>query len=78
MWGVPVMNFDELVTEMRKIVAPGHVTVVSYSGLKIARELGIDIIGDYAGTLCCQNLIHDIGTPEEQDRIRAMRCGYPW
>jgi hypothetical protein len=73
-----MIKFDELVTELRKVAPLGHVTVVSYAGLKIARELGIDIISDYAGTLCCQNLIHDIGSKDEQNRIRAMWCGYPW
>jgi hypothetical protein len=72
------MNFDDAVKELRKVARPGAVTVVSYRGLKIARELGVDIIGDYAGTLCCQNLIHDEGTPEEQDRLRNMKVGYPW
>jgi hypothetical protein len=74
---VPKIPFQEVVKEFRK-VAPGRVTVVSYEGLRFARECGIDIISDYAGTLACQHVIHDHGTPEEQQRLREMEVGYAW
>ena len=71
------MTFESAVKEMRKCVPPGRVTVVSYNGLKHARECGIDC-WDFAGTMCFQQLIHDHGTPEEQQRLRDLNVGYPW
>ena len=70
------MDFDGLVKEMRT-VAPGRVTVVSYKGIRFARECGIDC-WHLAGTMAFQNWIHDHGTPEEQQRLRDMKVGYPW
>lgn len=70
------MDFDALKKEMRA-VAPGRVTVVSYQGIKFARDVGIDC-WHLAGTMCFQHVIRDHGTSEEQARIRAMGVGYPW
>jgi hypothetical protein len=81
--GGPVENdqhkpvaFEDLVAEMRREF-PGRLTVVSYAGLKFARECGIDC-WDFAATLAFQHLIHDCGTEEEQQRLRDMKVGYPW
>ena len=71
------MTLDDAVKELRKTAPPGRVTVVSYSGLKLAREIGVDC-WEYAATMCFQHVIHDHGTPEEQDRLRKMQVGYPW
>jgi hypothetical protein len=70
------MNFDDAVDEIRA-VAPGRVTVVSYAGLKFARECGIDC-WEFAATISFQHVIHDYGTPEEQKRLRDLKVGYPW
>ena len=70
------VTFEELVAEIRKD-APGRVTVVSYESIKFARDVGIDC-WDLAGTMCFQHVIHDHGTPEEKQRLREMKVGYPW
>ena len=67
------MTFDDAVKELRT-VAPGRVTVVSYAGIKFARDCGIDC-WDLAATICFQHVIHDYGTPEEQQRLRDMKIG---
>jgi hypothetical protein len=54
--------FDDLVDELRAVAPPGRVTVVSYSGLKFARECGIGC-WEFAATISFQNVIHDHGTP---------------
>jgi hypothetical protein len=41
-------------------------------------EIGAIDFGLYAGSMRFQNLIHERGTKEEQDRLRAMGLGYPW
>ena len=71
-----MVPFEKLVAELRRD-APGRVTVVSYAGIKFARDAGIDC-WDFAATLAFQNVIHDHGTPEEQQRLRDMKVGYPW
>jgi hypothetical protein len=71
------MTFDDVVKELRTVAAPGRVTVVSYEGIKFARECGIDC-WHLAATMCFQHVIHDHGTPEEQQRMREMHVGYPW
>ena len=69
--------FDEVVSEMRAAAPPGRVTVVAYAGIKFARDAGIDC-WHLAGVMCFQHVIHDHGTPEEQQRLGDMRVGYPW
>jgi len=70
------MKTDDLIQDLRRQF-PGRITVVSYEGIKTARDLGIDC-WHLAGSISFQHVIHDHGTPEEQDRLRAMRVGYPW
>lgn len=57
--------------------APGRVTVVSYVGIKFARDAGIDV-WHLAGSMAFQHVIHDHGSAEEQQRLRDMKVGYPW
>jgi hypothetical protein len=38
------MTFEELVAEIRQDAPPGSVTVVSYEGIKFARDAGIDCL----------------------------------
>jgi hypothetical protein len=71
-----MIPFDELLSELRK-ENPGRVTVVSYAGIKFARDCGIDV-WYLAGSMCFQHVIHDHGTPEEEQRLRDMKVGYPW
>jgi hypothetical protein len=68
------MNF---VAELRKCAPAGALTVVSYDGLRFARECGIDI-WDYAETLSLQTLIADIGTPEEKQRLKEELMASRW
>jgi hypothetical protein len=70
------VTFEELVEEIRKD-APGGVTVGSYESIRFARACGIDC-WHLAGTLVFQHTIHDHGTPEEKQRLREMKVGYPW
>jgi len=70
------MTFDDVVKEFRT-VAPGRVTVVSYDGIKFARDCGIDC-WHLAGTMCFQHVIRDCGTEAEKQRLRDMKIGYPW
>ena len=71
------MNFDDLGKEMRTIPS-GRVTVVSYSGLKFARERGIDIISDYAEMYTCQRLIADVDTSAEKLRLKETILAMRW
>jgi hypothetical protein len=71
-----ILTFKELVAAMRK-ESPGRVTVVSYASLKRANERGVDC-WEYAATISFQHVVHDYGTPEEQQRLRKMKVGYPW
>jgi hypothetical protein len=68
--------FDEVVSELRQEF-PGQVTVVSYAGIKFARDAGIDC-WHLAGSMSFQHIIHDFGTPEEKQRLRDLKVGYPW
>jgi hypothetical protein len=68
------MTFDELVSELRQ-ENPGKVTVVSYAGIKFARDCGIDV-WYLAGSMCFQHVIHDHGTEEEKQRLRDLEVGY--
>jgi hypothetical protein len=70
------VKFDDAVKAIRKD-APGRVTVVSYEGVRFARSVGIDC-WDLAATMSFQRVIHDYGTPEEKQRLREMKVGYPW
>ncbi len=65
-----MVHFDSLVKEMRTVAGPGKVTVVSYDGLKFAMDCGIDIISDFAEMYCCQAVIADHGTPEQNIRLQ--------
>ena len=70
------VTFEILIAEIRKD-APGRVTVVSYESIQFSRECGIEC-WHLAGTMCFQHVIHEHGTPEEQQRLREMKVGYPW
>lgn len=69
-----LIPFDSVVSELRK-ENPGRVTVVSYAGIKFARECGIDC-WHLAGSMAFQHVIHDFGTPEEKQRLRDLKVGY--
>lgn len=62
--------------EIRKD-APGRVTAVSYDGLKFALDCGIDV-WDYAETYALQNLIADVGTPAQKQRLREEILAGRW
>jgi len=66
--------FEQLVSDLRKEF-PGQVVVVTYAGLKFARDCGIDC-WYLAGSMAFQHVIHDHGTPEEKQRLRDMHVGY--
>ena len=71
-----MIPFDDAVKELRKEF-PGKLTVVSYESIKFARDCGIDV-WEFAGSTSFQHVIHDHGTPEEEQRLRDMKVGYPW
>lgn len=66
------VSFDELVTEIRK---DHQVTVVSYAGIKFARDCGIDC-WHLAGSMSFQKVIHLHGSEEEKQRLRDLKVGY--
>ena len=61
---------DELIAKLRREL-PGRVTVVSYEGLKFAVEAGIDC-WEFVLTDSFQEVIRDIGTPEQKLRLEAI------
>ena len=61
---------DNLIAELRRKF-PGRVTVVSYEGLKFAVEAGIDC-WEFAHTDSFQEVIRDIGTSEQKQRLEAI------
>jgi hypothetical protein len=71
------VNFDEATKELRT-VAPGRVTVVSYSGLKFALDCGIDIISDYAEMYTLQAVIRDHGTDAQKQRLKEEILAGRW
>ena len=68
------VSFDELVNDARKD-NPGRVTVVSYAGIKFARDCGIDC-WHLSGSMTFQKVIHDHGGDEEKQRLRDLNVGY--
>jgi hypothetical protein len=67
------VTFEELVAEIRKD-APGHVTTVSYAGIKFARDAGIDC-WYLAGSLAFQHVIYDHGTPRRTAATEGFEGG---
>ena len=64
---------DKVIAELRRML-PGRVTVVSYEGLKFAVEAGIDC-WEFAHTDSFQEVIRDIGTPEQKQRLEEILAG---
>jgi hypothetical protein len=60
----------EVIAKLRRKF-PGRVTVVSYEGLKFAVEAGIDC-WEFVLTDSFQEVIRDIGTSEQKQRLEAI------
>ena len=71
-----MVTFEKLVSEIRAD-APGRVTEVSYSGLLLALQIGIDV-WDYAETYSLQAVIRDHGTPEQKQRLKEEIIAGRW
>jgi len=52
--------------------------LLTYDDMAFLYEIGAIEWKLYAGMMSFQNLIHERGTVEEQNRLRSMELGYPW
>jgi hypothetical protein len=61
---------DNVIAELRRKL-PGRVTMVSYEGLKFAIQSGVDV-WEHWRTDSFREVIRDIGTPEQKQRLEAI------
>ena len=76
---MPRIGINQLEKIMRDSFPDVVVEIVpSYDDMLFLYRLGSANWNLWAGSLRFQRLIHDHGSPEDQQRIRALNVGYPW